>query len=243
MTNRYRSILLVLLGTAFLSCEVSNDDQEVEKRFDDELAQRGDASVATEATRDSAESGESDGLGELLAVLDEAISVVRAIRGDVPSPELVDIKQLDRVLPRDVAGLSRTTTEEKTHKIALFQSVSATYADAVRNVMVSVADLAPLSGLARHAFKEWEEGGIDRESDTGFERTRPFRVRKSVWPSYEKYQNENGQTSCQIQVWVAGRFFVGVEGDGVTMDVCEEARDDISFSRLERYAAESALHR
>ncbi len=242
MAKRYHLILMTLLGGAFVACEVSVEDEQAAQHSKQEVGEYDKAPKVPEAPWDSAASGDRDRVGELLTAAEEAINFVRTIRGDVPSPELMEVGQLERLLPREVEGLLRTSTGEQTNQInRLLSAASATYADANRSVMVFIADLAPLSGLARLAFMDWQEGGIDRESNRGFERTRPFQVRKKTWPSYEKFEVEDGHASCTIQVWVAGRFFVGVEGDGVGMGVCEETRDDISFSKLERYAANNLL--
>ena len=231
---RIQSVLSVILGIAFVACE--GPDEGISQSPDKKHVDRERSSVVA---MDTAASRETDQVGELLMIAEEAISLVRTIRGDVPAPELIGFRQLERLLPREVEGLPRTSTEAKANQVALFSSASAMYADASRNVTVFIADLAPLSGLARLAFMDWQEGHIDRESDRGYERTRPLQVRKNAWPAYEKFQVENGHASCTIQVWVAGRFFVGVEGDGFVMDVCEETLDDISFAKLEQYAAKN----
>ena len=180
-----------------------------------------------------------DDVDEIIQIAEGVGDLIRSIGGDMPIDEVVDYQELDKFLPQKVDGLPRTKSGGWTNHIGLeLSGVEAVYSDEFREVTISLADLAPYKTLADLAFMEWVDGTIDRESDRGFERTRPFRSRQDSWPSYERYHVENDYPSCAIKVWVAQRFFVNIEGEGVHIEICKEARSDISFTRLARIAAE-----
>ena len=149
----------------------------------------------------------------------------------------INWRELEELLPNRLNGLSLNVTEGQTVDIgAGFSSVSGQYEDEEQEVTIVIADLASLSEIAAYAMSDWIGEEIDKESDRGFERTNIFRSRKGEYPSYEKYHQERGHESCELHSWVADRFLVAISGDSVSMSVCEEARDEISFRRLERLA-------
>jgi hypothetical protein len=59
----------------------------------------------------------------------------------------------------------------------------------------------------------WASMEVDRETDTGFERTKMYGKYKAM----EQYDNQG--KSGSVQVMVAGRFFVTVSGTDVGFDV------------------------
>lgn len=155
--------------------------------------------------------------------------------GAMHSP--INWRELEELLPNRLNGVSLNVTEGQTIDFGPgLSSVSGEYEDEEQVVTIMIADLAFLSGIAAHAMSDWIGEEIDKESDRGFERTSIFRSRKREYPSYEKYHREQGHESCELHSWVADRFLVAISGDGTSMSVCEEARDRISFRRLERLA-------
>ncbi len=149
----------------------------------------------------------------------------------------VNWRELEELLPNKLDGVPLNLTEGQTIDIGTgLSSVSGQYKDEEQEVTIVIADLAFLSGIAAHAMADWIGEEIDRESDRGFERTSIFHSRRGEYPSYEKYHRDQGHESCELHSWVADRFLVAISGDGAAMSVCEEARDRISFRRLERLA-------
>ncbi len=149
----------------------------------------------------------------------------------------INWRELEELLPNRLNGVSLNVTEGQTIDFGPgLSSVSGEYEDEEQVVTIVIADLAFLSGIAAHAMSDWIGEEIDKESDRGFERTSIFRSSKREYPSYEKYHRELGRESCELHSWVADRFLVAISGDGASMSVCEEARDRISFRRLERLA-------
>ncbi len=115
-----------------------------------------------------------------------------------------------------------------------FSNAKGQYEDGNEWMEISISDLGTLTGLARMGFAAWLQTEVDRESDRGFERTRKFRSGGKEYPSFEKFEGSGDEGNCEIQVWVAERFIVSVQGRNVEMDQCEDARDEISFRKLDR---------
>ncbi len=150
--------------------------------------------------------------------------------------EAVDFRKLKDLLPEEVDGLERTSYEgERTSVLGMqFSNAKGQYEDGDEWIEISISDLGTLTGLARMGFAAWLQTEVDRESDRGFERTRKFRSGGKEYPSFEKFEGSGDEGHCEIQVWVAERFIVSVQGRNVEMDQCEDARDEISFRQLDR---------
>ena len=73
----------------------------------------------------------------------------------------------------------------------------------------------------------WAMADIDREDDNGYEKTTKYKGQKA----YEKFntQDQNGS----IEVLIAQRFMISVNGNGVSMDEIKKALDKIDISKLE----------
>ncbi len=170
-----------------------------------------------------------DVASDLQEALDEAGETVREALG---GEESVDYRTLEEILPNAVAGLDRVEREGgRTQVLGMsFTAVSAKYAYEDQSIEIDLADLGSLTSLVALGATEWLETEIDRESHRGFERTRKYRRRGNTYPSYEKMDGDH----CEIQICIADRFIIGIEGKRVSMDLCEEARDEIDFRRLER---------
>lgn len=170
-----------------------------------------------------------DAVSDLLEALDEAGETVRDALG---GEESVDYRALEEILPNEVAGLDRVEREGgRTQVMGMsFSAVSVKYAYADQSIEIDLADLGSLTSLVALGATEWLETDINRESDRGFERTREYRQRGNTYPSYEKVDGDH----CEIQICVADRFIISIEGKRVSMDLCEEARDEIDFRELER---------
>ncbi len=150
--------------------------------------------------------------------------------------EAVNFRKLKDLLPEKVDGLERTSFEGERNSVLgmQFSNAQGRYEDGDARMEISISDLGTLSGLAKIGFTAWLQTEIDRESDRGFERTRKFRSGGKEYPSHEKFEGTGDEGNCEIQVWVAERFIVNIEGRNVEMDQCEDARDEISFRQLDR---------
>lgn len=141
----------------------------------------------------------------------------------------VDFRELKGLLPASLPGLTRSGAEgEKTSVMGI--KVSEAHAsydnDAGASVRIKITDMGSVSGFVGLATLAWTHAEIDRETDSGYERTTTYNGHKA----YEKYDTET--QGGEIQVFVEGRFVVEVEGSNVTMDVLKAAAGTIDMAKL-----------
>jgi hypothetical protein len=73
----------------------------------------------------------------------------------------------------------------------------------------------------------WGMVEIDRESETGYEKTGKLGGRKS----YEKY--DNASKAGELKVLVGSRFLVEITGENVAMDDLKGALGKLDLAKLE----------
>jgi hypothetical protein len=170
----------------------------------------------------------AEDLGDAMSQAQDALQQVFGGGEGGTVKEAVDFRELRDLLPESVAGMDRTNVEgERTAVMGMhFSNAKGEYEDGNERIEISISDLGTLTGLARMGYTAWLQTEIDRESDSGFERTRKFRTDGNEYPSFEKFDRRDGDTgNCEIQVWAAERFVVQIQGRNVEMEQCEDARD------------------
>jgi hypothetical protein len=108
---------------------------------------------------------------------------------------------------------------------------NADYGDAENNVSldINITDLGNISGLSGLAAYGWYMVDIDKETETGYEKTFTYKGNKG----FEKYDNEGKYG--EVSILVAKRFVVEVNGNQVTMDQIKAAVDMIDIGKLESW--------
>ncbi len=227
--------LLLFMGVAWTGCYGcfgSSDDESSQTVVVDDDDDDGD---------DDDDDGEEapENLADALEQAGEAIEEALGGEGGTVK-EAVDFRKLKDLLPEELDGLERTSSEgERTGVLGMqFSNAKGKYEDGDEWMEISISDLGTLTGIARIGFTAWLQTEVDRESDRGFERTRKFRSGGKEYPSFEKFEGTGDEGNCEIQVWVAERFIVSIQGRNVEMDQCEDARDEISFRQLDRMKTE-----
>ena len=178
---------------------------------------------------------------EATAKIEEALSELKGHLMDLAEKEKAmrepaRLEELEQLLPEEADGLDRIKTDTRGDLIGLGTAeVSATYADDGVEAKVDIVDTGLLAPLAR-TFASWLDNDIDRESDRGFEQTRPFFTRSAEYPSFESFTRVGDHGECTIMVWVADRYIVALEvaGEGVVLGDCTDVRDELPFRKLER---------
>ena len=172
--------------------------------------------------------------GDIESIALELSNILGEVSGSVNGISAVSYQELQKILPKRVNGVSPVITDGQMIEIGGgISKVHGEYEDGEQAVTVAIIDLAAFGRLAALSLSDWLDEEIDRESDRGFERTQIFRSRTGEYPTYKKYHNERGHESCELHSWVEDRFLVAIMGDGVSMSICESARDRISFRQLE----------
>lgn len=147
--------------------------------------------------------------------------------------EPVNFRKLRALLPAALAdSLKRTAMEGQTGG-AMGMNVStaeATYESEAegtgrRRVEIKITDMGAMSGFGALGYG-WAMMNIDKESSSGYERTMQYDGHKA----HEKYDRDRRRG--EMQVLVADRFVVAVEGRDVEMDTVKSALAQVDLSAL-----------
>ena len=150
--------------------------------------------------------------------------------GEAAAPAaLVDQRELRALLPADLPGMKRTSASaERSGAMGMTVSrAEGAFEDGKgATIGIEIVDLGGMGGLAAMAHAGWASAEIDRETDTGFERTTNYQGMKAM----EEYDStaKNGK----MQALVGGRIMVIVQGSGVGFEAIRAAMDRIDLKKL-----------
>jgi hypothetical protein len=186
------------------------------------------ADPATKVEQAARQMGEAARQGDVRMAGDAVKQMGEAITGSV-GIEPVDFRTLKELLPESVAGMKRVGSEgSRTNIVGIASSrAEATYEDGKGGrIILEISDVGTFSAVTAMAFA-WVNVEIDKEGDSGYERTTTVSGRKA----YERYRKA-GRTG-ELDVIVAGRFIVGAKATGVEMKVFKEAVARLDLGKLE----------
>ena len=145
----------------------------------------------------------------------------------------IDFRELKTLMPESVGDLKRTNLEgEKVAAMGMnISHADADYnnADNSASIDMKITDMGSISGLSGLAAYGWYMVDIDKENETGYEKTITYKGNKG----YEKYDNEGKYG--ELSVFIAKRFVIEVNGNNVSMDQMKEAVDMIDVGKLESW--------
>jgi len=145
--------------------------------------------------------------------------------------ESVPAATLKALLPAELPGMKRTNaTSERTQSMGIDMSSAEGEYNAAdgsdADVRIKLTDTGNMSGSMRMGMSAWMTGNYSRETDTGYEKTTTINGCRGM----EKYDTQNKEGSLEIMV--ADRFIVEIEGYGVTMEMLKQAVDKIDLKKL-----------
>lgn len=149
--------------------------------------------------------------------------------GGTNAAAVVDFRELKALLPAALDGMKRTSANgEKSGALGMTVAFAeGTYeADAGGSITIKLSDNGGLGGLMAFAQAGWAGSEIDRESDTGFERTTTYGEHKA----HEEY--DNGSKSGKIEILVGGRFLAEITGSDVAWDAIQAAVKKVDLAKL-----------
>jgi hypothetical protein len=145
--------------------------------------------------------------------------------------EVVDFRLLKDMLPEQVGPLPRTSaTGEKNSGMGFTISETRgkyTLEDTGQRIEIEIKDMGSMKGWAGLAAWGWTMAEVDKETDTGYERTIEYKGHKG----FEEYDNET--QDGKIEVFIAKRYMVSVKGWDVPMDLIKEGLDEVDVGELE----------
>jgi hypothetical protein len=215
---------LIALFFIFAACESETSEMEEAaedmKRAAEEMAQAGK------------EMGESFGdMSEDIAEdMAKAMKKMTKAFGDEVDVEPLDFRDLKDLLPKKLAGLKRTdfSGERKSMFGIKISSAQAEYEGRKGESMeVTITDLGTIKGVGKFAKFGWSMIEIDKETNTGYERTIEYRGHKG----FEEYDKE--EKEGKIDIIIANRFAVEINGYNIPEKKLRDGLDDIDVDKLE----------
>jgi hypothetical protein len=203
------SLPLILLIFISYSCGEKNDSPQT-KNGSDESGNKSDVEQFADKMKDVSESFKD---------------------GKKVTP--VDFRDLKALLPENLGTIKRTNLEgERTAAMGMnISTASADYSDQENNqsIDLKITDLGSVSGLSGLAAYGWYMVDIDKETETGYEKTTTYKGYKG----YEKYDNQ--YKSGEISLLIAKRFVVEANGNNVDMDQLKAAVNLIDLGKLDSW--------
>jgi hypothetical protein len=162
--------------------------------------------------------------------MDELMKAMGAIMGAGTNAAVavVDFRELKALLPAELPGMKRTAASgEKNSAMGMTVAVAeGSYEGGDSSVNIKITDMGGTGTLMGMAAAGWAMSEIDKETDTGYERTTTIDGNKA----HEEYDTDD--KSGETQVLVGGRFLVEVDGNSVTPEQLKSAVSKIDLKKL-----------
>lgn len=214
--------LLCLLGLLFSACSRDRDSPSKP-----EVETEATTSNNNRITLDDQELDiDINNLEDLNGVLDQ----ISKKMNDGEEVEAVDFRKLKELLPEKLVGMKRNSLEgEKTGvSVFKFSLAKATYGDGNARMEVSIVDGAGISGIV-NGMAAWTMIEVDKETDSGFERTTTI----NGYKAFESFDAE--QQEGQVAIVVEDRFIINIEGDRITSDkTLRRALNSLDLAKLKK---------
>jgi len=181
-----------------------------------------------EAAKQAGEAGQA--LKEGAEKMADAMKGLGEAGAEGKKVEPVNFRDLKALLPESLPGMERTSAEgERTSAMGINVSEAhARYENSEgASVNVKITDMGSVSGFVGMATLAWAYADVDRETEGGYEKTTTFGGHKA----FEKYTNESKEG--ELNIFVAKRFVVSVEGFGVEMSYLKDVAGKINLNALE----------
>lgn len=163
----------------------------------------------------------------LADALQEASDALRN-GNDGEEVEVMGFRDLKEIMPGRLLGLERTKhTGEKTSAMGFaISQAEAEYEDGAQRIEVQVVDAGQF-GMMKMGVAAWATMEIDRESDTGYERTIEIDGHKA----YEKWDAHSGE--AELVFLYKDRYIITLKGDGFDEDDMQKALRRIDYDDLD----------
>jgi len=163
------------------------------------------------------------------ANLAQAMQMLGGQNAGGPRVEPVNFRDLKALLPDALPGYKRTSaTGEKAGAMGVVMSqANADYnADGGAHLSIKLLDIGSMSGPLALGLAGWASAEIDRETETGYEKSTVLGGNKA----FEKYDNRSKHG--EINVLVGNRFIVEVKGRDVKVDDLKAAVGKLDLGKL-----------
>lgn len=176
--------------------------------------------------------------------IDDFVDNVKQFQKDMEKGEEIepaDFRDLKALLPDEIGDLKRVNaTGQKTNAFGVFASeTEGIYKYVIETdsppdpelkdgkITIKITDLGNMKGWGSFAAFAWTFAEVDKETDSGYEKTIVYKGHKG----FEEYNFSN--QSGRKEVLVDKRFMVSVDGFKVPMDLIDEGLDEIDMDIFE----------
>ncbi len=222
--------LLALLSLAIVACGSDQTEEETNTEGD------GDGITVTVEGEDGDKQSinididENDLNGIQNGIADALQEASDALRNNSNGEEVevMGFRDLKEIMPGRLLGMERTKhTGEKTSAMGFaISQAEAEYEDGAQNLEVQVVDAGQF-GMMKMGVAAWATMEIDRESDTGYERTIEIDGHKA----YEKWDAHSGR--AELILLYKDRYIITLKGDGLDEDDMRKALRRIDYDDLD----------
>jgi hypothetical protein len=168
-----------------------------------------------------------------IAAATSAMGALGSALGGGKAVDPIDFRVLKEMLPEALPEMQRNNASgERTEMMGIqVSSAEAQYGSGANGrVHVKISDLGTLTALSGMAAAL--EPKVDKETDTGYEKTARYNSRQ-VHESYDRASQQG-----EMKVLLDGRFEVEVSGSGVKMETIKATLASIDLNRLEAMKAQ-----
>ena len=141
----------------------------------------------------------------------------------------VDFRKLKEFLPEKIAGFKKTESSgEKNGAMGFTISTADAHYKGNEDAAIhlEILDTGGIAGVATMAMAAWTMADIDKETDTGYEKTTSLEGYKA----YEKYDSKS--KSGELNLLVADRYVLNVNGSNVTMEQMKGIIEELNLNKL-----------
>ncbi len=181
--------------------------------------------LAAVATTLSAQGQEAPNLGDLM----QAMGAMMGANSN-SAAAVVDFRELKALLPSDLPGMKRKSANGEKNTamgITLAEAEGRYESDnGTSSITLKISDYGGTGGMASMMQFGWAATEVDKESDTGYERSSVIGGNKAL----EEYNTE--RKSGSIKVLVHKHFTVEAEGDNVTPEQLMTAIQKVDTAKL-----------
>jgi len=142
--------------------------------------------------------------------------------------EPVSTGTLKDFLPATLAGMKQGETDVRQMGMMGIKAAAAQadYEAGDATLELMIMDLGNVSGPMRMGIAGWTMAQIDRQTDTGYEKTVTYQGYKGM-EEYDR-QTKHGE----FRIFVGDRFVVEITGDNATMETIKKAMGEIDLKKL-----------
>ncbi len=150
------------------------------------------------------------------------------VKKDGKEVEIVNFRELKKMLPSSVGGMERKSSEGQTTgfggmKVSIAE---AEYRDGNQSLDLTITDTGGL-GAALMGMAFWSNLEMDKETEDGFERTTEIDGHKA----YMKHNRKTGRS--EIAVIYNSRYLAVAKSKGMDFDDLEEVIEDLDLDDLD----------